>query len=197
MVSAIIMASGYSKRMKRNKLFLEFRGKTLIQQTIDKVLQCAFSQVILVARERECLLLGKENGIITIENRNADKGISESIKLGLANAENCDGYMFFTVDQPLLDANTIHRLLEVFHQNKNHIILPVYKGRRGSPVIFPYKFKEELMNLEGDTGGKSIINQYLEEVCFVDIADEKSLFDVDTQKDYEKVLLWDGVEYDF
>lgn len=196
MISAIIMASGYSRRMKKNKLLLEYKGKTLIQQTIEMVLKCDFSQIILVAREKEILQLGKNSGLTVIENKNADRGISESIKLGVTYADDCDGYMFFTADQPLLNVNIINKLLQLFCKDKSHIIVPHYAGRRGSPVIFPKKFKQDLLHLQGDVGGKVIINKYSQQVCFVEIDDEKSLFDIDTQEDYKKILEWDEAEDD-
>ncbi|MCY6353787.1 molybdenum cofactor cytidylyltransferase [Clostridium sp. ZS2-4] len=197
MITAIIMASGYSRRMKENKLLLKYKGKPLIQQTIDMVLKCDFSQIILVAREKEILQFGKNSGLTVIENKKADRGISESIKLGVISADECDGYMFFTADQPLLNVDIINKLLQSFYQDKSHIIVPHYAGRRGSPVIFPEKFKQDLMHLEGDIGGKIIINKYFEQVRFVEIDDEKNLFDVDTQEDYKKILEWDEAEDDF
>ncbi|MEW9123128.1 MAG: molybdenum cofactor cytidylyltransferase [Thermotaleaceae bacterium] len=197
MITAIIMAAGYSKRMKKDKLLLEYRGKTLAQQTLDKVLACGFSQIILVLREGKIPQLRQVNRVKVIENKNADKGMSESIKLGITYAEACEGYMFFTIDQPLLNTNMIHKLLEAFNQHKNNIIVPHYQGRRGSPVIFPEKFKQALMALEGDIGGKTIINNSLEEVHFVEMENARNLFDVDTQEDYEKILQWDGIENDF
>jgi molybdenum cofactor cytidylyltransferase len=190
------MASGYSRRMKRNKLLLGYKGKTMIERTLDTVLKSDFSQRILVAREKEILQLGKNSGFITIKNKHADKGISESIKLGIKSSNGCDGYMFFTVDQPLLAEKTINILIKVFYQDPSYIIVPQYKGRRGSPVVFPKKFKEDLLGLEGDIGGKIIINKSLNQVRFVEIDDEKSLFDVDTKEDYEKLLGWDGAEDD-
>ncbi|WP_069998527.1 molybdenum cofactor cytidylyltransferase [Cellulosilyticum sp. I15G10I2] len=191
MINAIIMASGYSSRMKQNKLLLEYRGKTLIQQTVDTILKCNFSQVILVVRNNELLQLKTNNSLKVIENKNAYRGISESIKLGLKYADDCDGYMFFTIDQPLLDPIIINKLVHSFDEDQHAIVVPRYRGKRGSPVIFPKRFKQELMDLEGDTGGKIIINRYLEQVRFVEINDEKSLFDVDTQEDYKKLLQWD------
>lgn len=196
MISGIIMASGYSRRMNQNKLLLKYKGKTLIETILDTFLRIDFLEKILVTREEEILQLGKNNGFITIENKHADKGISESIKLGIQASNGCDGYMFFTVDQPLLDENIINKLMKVFHQDPSYIIVPRHKGRRGSPVVFPRKFKKDLLGLEGDTGGKSIINKYLSQVRFVEIDDEKSLFDVDTKEDYEKLLEWDGAAYD-
>lgn len=197
MITAIIMASGYSRRMKKNKLLLEYKGKMLIQQTIDMILKCDFSQIILVAREKEIIQLGKSSGLTVIENKKADRGISESIKLGVTYAGNRDGYMFFTADQPLLNVDIINKLLQSFCQDKAHIIVPHYAGRRGSPVIFPKKFKQDLLHLEGDVGGKIIINKYFEQVRFLEIDNEKSLFDVDTQEDYKKILEWDEAEDDF
>lgn len=190
MISAIIMASGYSSRMKQNKLLLEYRGKTLIQHTVDIVSKCAFSQVILVVREKEMLQLQNTHKLKVIENKKAYKGISESIKLGLKYTDDCDGYMFFTTDQPLLSSNTVNKLLQSFYEDKNHIIVPRCMGKRGSPVIFPKKFKQELMDLDGDIGGKIVINKYLEQVRFVEMDDEANLFDVDTPEDYEKILQW-------
>ncbi|WP_152804250.1 molybdenum cofactor cytidylyltransferase [Alkalibaculum sporogenes] len=192
MISAIIMASGFSKRMKKNKLFLEYKGKTLIQRTIDTVLECDFSQIILVARENKILELGEKSGLITVENKNAHLGISESIKLGLSYTDKCDGYIFFTVDQPLVNETIIKSLLHLFDESKKHIIVPKYKGIKGSPVIFPEKFKKDLMKLEGDIGGKVIIRKNFEQVRFLEIEDERIIFDIDTKEDYEKILDWDG-----
>ncbi|MDF2614463.1 MAG: molybdenum cofactor cytidylyltransferase [Clostridia bacterium] len=196
MVSAIIMASGYSNRMGKDKLLLEYRGKTLLQQTLDTVLKCDFYQVILVIRQKEMLQLKNSNTLKVIENKKAYRGMSESIKLGLKYADACDGYMFLTIDQPLLGSTMVNKLLQSFDEDKNDIIVPRHMGKKGSPVIFPSRFKQELMSLEGDIGGKIIINKYLKQVRFVEIDDEKSLFDVDSQEDYQKILQWDGVEYD-
>ena len=63
MISAIILASGYSRRMGKNKLLLKYEGKSLIEHTIDTILQCDFSEVILVAREEEIIEIGKKNRI--------------------------------------------------------------------------------------------------------------------------------------
>lgn len=194
MISAILLASGFSSRMNTNKLLLQYGSKTLIEHTIDTILKCGFSQVVLVARDQEILKLGYNYGLKVIENKNANKGMSESIKLGLTYAQESDGYMFFTVDQPFLDMDTIKRSVTYFERYPLNIIVPHFKGRRGSPVIFPKKFKQVLLNLEGDTGGRSIINQYMEQAHYVEVDDEKRLFDIDTLDDYEKALEWDGAK---
>lgn len=188
MISAIILAAGYSRRMGKNKLLLEYRGKSLIQGTIDTILQCGFSEIILVGREEEVIEIGNNNGLVVIKNQNADKGISESIKLGVVHAKETDGYMFFTADQPFLDINIIKGLIREFIEDTSYIIVPKCDVRRGNPVIFPPSFKEDFLKLQGDVGGKTIINKNLDRVKFIEISDSWSLFDVDTHENYEFIL---------
>jgi molybdenum cofactor cytidylyltransferase len=188
MISAIILASGYSRRMGENKLLLEFRGKTLIEHTIETIMQCGFSQIIVVAREEEIIETGNRNGLKVIRNNNAIKGISESIKLGVIHAGPTDGYMFFTADQPFLDTDIVKGLIRKFTENSAYIIIPKCDGRRGNPVIFPYRFKEDFLKLQGDVGGKIIINKNLDKVKFVEIDESLKLFDIDTNENYEYIL---------
>jgi molybdenum cofactor cytidylyltransferase len=188
MVSAIILASGYSKRMGSNKLLLKYREKTLIELTIETVLQCGFSEVILVAREEEIIEIGNRNDLMVIKNEDAVKGISESIKLGVMHAAKTQGYMFFTADQPFLDVGTIKGLKNKFTESSTNIIIPRCDGKRGSPVIFPCSFKEDFLKLQGDVGGKVIINKNLDKVKFVEVQDSTKLFDVDTKENYEYIL---------
>ena len=188
MATAIILASGYSRRMGKNKLLLQYRGKSLIQHTVEVITQCGFSEVIFVAREEEIIEIGNRKNLKVIKNENANKGISESIKLGVMNATQTDGYMFFTADQPFLDIDTIKELIYEFRENSNYIIVPMCEGRRGNPVIFPCVFKEDFLQLDGDVGGKIIINKNLDKVKFVEIHDSAKLFDIDTNENYEYIL---------
>jgi molybdenum cofactor cytidylyltransferase len=188
MISAIILASGYSRRMGQNKLLLKYKGKSLIEHTIETILQCGFSEVILVGREEEVIEIGNRYGLKVIINENAVKGISESIKLGVGNAKETDGFMFFMADQPFLDVDTVKGLNKEFEENSGCIIIPRFDGKRGSPVIFPCIFKEDFLLLEGDVGGKVIINKNLDKVRFVEVQDAAKLFDVDTSENYEYIL---------
>ncbi|MGK0465158.1 molybdenum cofactor cytidylyltransferase [Clostridium sp.] len=188
MISAIILAAGYSRRMGVNKLLLKYRGKSLIQSTIDTILQCGFSEVILVGREEEVIEIGNINELIVVENQNAEEGISESIRLGVQHAKEVDGYMFFTADQPFLDVDTIKSLIREFIENPTYIIVPRCDVRRGNPVIFPPDLKEDFLKLEGDIGGKTIINENLDRVKFVETSDSWELFDVDTSENYEFII---------
>lgn len=183
-ITAIVMASGYARRMGENKLLLKYKGKTFIQHTLDKVKKCNFYSKIVVARDKAIIELAESLDFKTVKNEWADKGQSEALKLGLNNSPVSDGYMFFTSDQPLLDIETIELLMDAFYKNNNSIIVPRFMGRKGSPVVFSSEFFKELIQLQGDTGGKKVINDHRESIIFVEVKREEVLMDVDTWEDY-------------
>lgn len=191
MLNAIIMASGFSSRMGRNKLLLTYKGKRLIEHTLDKILDSGFQNIVLVAQDLEVIELGRARGVNVVLNQNALKGQSESIRLGIVNSPEAEGYAFFTGDQPLMDNDTIKFLMKHFYEGEKLIIVPVFNGKRGTPVIFPGKFKGELLALEGDTGGREVIRRHTDAVKFVEIKGETQLFDIDTEEDYRKLLFMD------
>ena len=110
MITAIVMASGFSKRMGLNKLLMKYNDKFLIEHTLEKISQCDFAEKIIVTQYEEIEKL-TDNFKVVI-NENAHKGQSESIKLGVKSSEKCDGYMFFVADQPLISQNDIEKLAE-------------------------------------------------------------------------------------
>lgn len=188
MIGAIIMASGFSTRMGKNKLLLPLNGKTVIEHIIDEVKKCPFSKIVLIAKDEAVIDIGKHKNIKVVINKQAEIGQSESIKLGLQALSDLSGYAFFTGDQPLIDANTIKEIMKVFIHHENQIVIPRYKKRQGSPVIFPLELKNELLSLTGDVGGKAVIKKHLDIIEYVDINHDSFFWDIDTKEDFLKVL---------
>ena len=191
-ISAIIMASGKSKRMGTNKLLLEYRGITFIENTLEKVLKENFYEFAIVISDKKVKkkvqdymknLETDEKKTYVIDNKKSEKGQSESIKIGLKTLGKCDGYMFFSCDQPFLTSDTIKKILKNF--NPGRITRPEYDGKRSLPVIFGKNFKNELLKLEGDTGGKTVISNHPDKIRIVEIENSDEGRDIDTKEDYE------------
>ncbi len=87
-------------------------------------------------------------------------------------------------DQPFLKTRTVNVLIHAFDQEKGRIIIPSFRGRRGHPVIFHRRYKKELLNLEGDVGGRSVIEWHPEDVRVVPVRSIGVVRDVDTWQDY-------------
>ncbi|WP_238902285.1 molybdenum cofactor cytidylyltransferase [Clostridium sp. YIM B02506] len=189
MINCIVMASGYGSRIGTNKLLLEYRDKKLIEHIMDKILQINFYSRLVVAKDKEVLDIAGKRGFKVVENKNSILGQSESIKLGIENSPVAEGYMFFTGDQPLLSKLTIKKMIDAFKNNPQNIIIPRYKERKGSPVIFSSIFIDELKALKGDKGGREVIKRNKDSLVFVEVENEYELMDIDTWEDYEKLQL--------
>lgn len=184
-IDAVVMASGFSKRMGKNKLSLSYRGKTLLESTLEKISHIPFNKVIICGREKWVEELADKYNFKYSCNSFADLGQSESIKLGIKNSSG-EGISFFPGDQPLLSENTILNLYYEF-QKTNLITIPAVEEDKFSPVFFPESKKDELLKLEGDAGGKAVIKK-TSVVNLVKFPSKEEFKDIDTIEDYMYII---------
>ena len=186
LISAIILAAGFSRRMGENKLLMKYNNKFLIEYTLDVISKCSFNDKIIVTQYKRIKEIGEKLNFKVVINEHANKGQSESIKLGIENCKVSEGYMFFVGDQPLLNKDDIEKLIEVFNEDTSYIVIPKYKEHYGNPVIYHKKYKKDILNLEGDKGGKSIIKSS-NKIKYVNVC-ENTLFDIDDIDDFNNLL---------
>ena len=191
MISAILLGAGASKRMGVDKLALTWRRETILEHCFKTLLRSEVEELVVVLSGRnkgvKNLFQGAKARIVL--NPHSRKGMSSSIRRGLrAICPESDGILIALGDQPFLKTRTIDALIRVFDREKDRIIVPSFQGRTGHPVIFHKAYKEELMNLKGDVGGRSIIERHREDVRVVRVRSIGVVKDVDTWQDYEKGL---------
>lgn len=119
---------------------------------------------------------------LVVFNRNRELGISHSISLGIRAAgavsdEDC--LMFMVCDQPRLKAGELVWLADEFRKSKKTIACLADGERTGNPAVFSGRYREELLNLRGDTGGKAVIKRHPEEVYLCPASDPAVLEDID------------------
>ena len=184
-VSAIVMASGFSRRMGQDKLKLKYNGVSLLENVLDKLNFANFFEILVCGRDSWTENICKKYNCKYLHNTKANLGQSESIKLGVQNSSG-KGFVFFTGDQVFLTPDTISKLYYNF-EKYGYITVPTSNGDRYSPVFFPYSKKEALLALQGDHGGKNIIrNTPL--VSLVDFPYSQEFLDIDTPEDYSLIV---------
>ena len=187
MVSAILLAAGESKRLRMPKLLLPFGKSTILEQTIDNLLNSKVDEVIVVLGYRAEEMMRKlANRPVKIAiNPIYHQGMSTSIVKGLSLVNNrAQAIMVALADQPLINSQTINRLIEESLGYDKGIVIPTYQAERGHPVIFASKYKEELLGLKGDIGGRQTIKEHPNDTLEV-IADSKAItMDINTINDY-------------
>ncbi len=193
-ISAIVMASGLSKRMGKDKLLLEINNKKIYEYVLETIKKYDFYETIVVAKDDNIIEKAENLRFLGIKNTKYYLGQSESIKTALGKAKQVDGYMFFVADQPFIKLSTVEKLCDEFKKNPQNIIVPYYNGMKGNPVIFPDIMKNQLLALEKDSGGKVVINNNQDIVLKINITTDDENIDIDTANDYELVKSMMGVE---
>jgi len=187
MLSAILLAAGQSKRMGKLKQLMPLGGKTILEQTVDNLLNSRVSEVIVVLGYKAEAMAEKvaTRPVKIAVNPAYHQGMSTSIVTGLNLInDKARAVMLALADQPFVDSQTINRLIGEFDSHNKGIAIPVYHGRRGHPVIFAVKYKEELLGLTGDIGGRLIIDHHPDDILEVAVNCEGICIDIDTVDSY-------------
>lgn len=183
----VILAAGLGTRFGGGKLLAEFGGVPLYARTMDTVPGELHARTVVVSRDEHILRAAEERGFRPIVNDRPEEGISRSVRLGLEALEDCGGVLFMVADQPLLEQATVERILRAGRDNPGRIIAPVRAdGRPGNPCLFPAAFFGELLRLQGDKGGRSVIAAHPEALVTIP-ADSRELTDVDSRRALEEL----------
>lgn len=181
-ISAVVMGSGKSERFGKNKLLERIDGIPMIEILLRKLEELPFKNIFVTYKDKEIFEICRKYKVIPLENKKYFLGQSESIKLGAENIKD-ENIMFFTGDMPFLKEETIFKIISEFD---GRITIPIVRGKRCSPVIFPNKYKEELLSLSGDVGGREIIKKE-KNLNFIEFFDKKQFMDIDTEEDFKNL----------
>lgn len=191
MICGIILAAGEGKRMGKAKLSLPLGDKKLIEWVLQAAKLTPLDKYFLVVRpeDREIIEAGRKWGAEIVLNSDFRIGMSTSIKKALLkiNTQKVKGFFLILGDQPLITSKIINKLIKSFSPGKREIVVPYYENRRGNPVLFDICWKDELMVVTGDVGGRVLIKAHPEKIKRVNISDERILLDIDQEEDYEKI----------
>ena len=186
--AGVILAAGGSERLGGPKQLLDWQGKPFIRQVAETALAGGLSPLIVITgayhdKVAETLV---DLPIQIIHNPKWEEGQSTSVRLGIHSLpEDCDSVMFLLSDQPQIPTQLISQLIEQYRQNRKIITAPMVDGQRGNPLLFNREAFPALEKINGDKGGRAVINQF--KVDWLPWVDRRILMDVDQMGDYEKL----------
>lgn len=191
-VWGIILAAGSSTRMGEPKLLLPFRGKAIIQHTLDECLKSNLDGIIVVVNSQIKNLIEEsqiEGVNKVILNEFSNEGMSTSVKLGLQSLPDfVQAAVFLLGDQPLMTSQEINQIINAYCRQANYSIIQAkYQDGNGHPVLFKRNMFPHLLNISGDEGGKSVITKFKEHVYYSDMK-RKNIPDIDTPEDYKLLI---------
>jgi molybdenum cofactor cytidylyltransferase len=191
-VVAIIPAAGESHRFSGTHKLVERIGRqAVIELTIRRVSDSPVDRVIVVSgtasvRLRRILdnLDPVHEDLRIVPNPDHASGLGSSIAAGVAACSTGDDILIWPADMPMIRGDTAAQVISA--GKADSIVIPVFEGKRGHPVFFGRSFRDELLALEGDTGGRAVIDRHPDAVHEVQVADPGIHFDIDTEEDLSK-----------
>lgn len=75
-------------------------------------------------------------------------------------------------------------VIEAYRNTGRGIVVPVFNGKRGHPLLIGHKYLEEIALLGPEQGLKDLARKYYDDVLEVEAGTADILKDIDTEKDY-------------
>jgi molybdenum cofactor cytidylyltransferase len=190
MLAAVILSGGASSRMGSPKALLPYQGRAFL----DHLLEVTHHPKIGVRR----VVLGADAEPIakTIDlaadeiviNAEWQKGQLSSIQAALHSLPpGTDGMLLCLIDHPLISAALIDDLIARFYASHAPIVLPVFEGKRGHPVLFSAKLYLELQNASLELGARSVVWAHKAEIQECHTVEEGCVLNLNDPETFARV----------
>ncbi len=191
-VGAVVLAAGKSERMGKNKLLLKLNEKTLIESILDALSNAGIDeQVVVVGYNPEAILYTIKSKLKTIKiavNTDYEQGMISSFQKGLELLTHVDAAFLVLGDEPILDSDLLNSMIHKMENNQNKalIVSPIYKGKKGHPLLFHRELFEKIQKLKALQTLRDVVHTHADRMIVVD-APEWTIMDIDTPKDYARI----------
>jgi molybdenum cofactor cytidylyltransferase len=187
-VTGLVLAAGGSMRLGEAKQLLPYRGRTLLDATLDTARACGFDQLMVTlggsaqaVRDRVDL-----SGTTVVENPDFGAGCGSSISTATrATDARVDAIVLMLGDQPGVRPADVRRLI------RDAAATPLGVCRYDDGLGHPFRFRREVFSdltaLHGDKAVWKLLHSGAYPVTEVAV-DGPIPVDVDTRADYERLL---------
>jgi molybdenum cofactor cytidylyltransferase len=189
MIWAVVLAGGESRRMGTQKLLLPFGETTVIEAVVRTALDSeADGTLVVLGADREKVGRALRSYPLTFAvNKEYRLGMLSSIQAGFkALPADAEAAVVMLGDQPAIPPEVIDDLVCSYRENRRGIIIPVYAGRRGHPVLIDAKYRDEVLGLDPEVGLRQLIQAHPEDVLEVGVSSPAVLKDIDRPEDYRE-----------
>jgi molybdenum cofactor cytidylyltransferase len=184
---AVVLAAGESVRMGSPKMLLPYRGKTIIENVIEKIIRSDINNIVLVlgADSEKIIKVVDRMPVRCCYNKNYKTGMLSSVICGFEFLPD-DFYaaMVFPGDLSSPDTDIINLMIKLYLESGKGIIVPVHNGRRGHPLLVDRKYGAEIVKLDPEKGLRSLLEKFSGDILEVPAGSDSILKDIDTPEDY-------------
>lgn len=187
-IGAVIVAAGMSTRMKDFKQLMKIGDLSMAERVVLNFQRAGIRNIVMVTGFQGKLVEKslQHYGITFLRNENYENTqMFDSAKLGLEFLKDkCDRVLFCPVDVPFFTNDTVERILEAPGQ----IVFPTCKGKLGHPIRIDSNLIDRILRHDGSFGLKGALDSLDVTKNYLEIHDEGSITDADTQEDYNHLV---------
>lgn len=155
----------------------EINGKSFLQNIISAFNSAGVVHILTVFRNP----LPSLEGCTALLNPHPERGQLSSLKIALGEIPDDTPFIMQLVDRPLVKTNTFIRMMNCC--DGKSIIIPLFNGRKGHPVLFPPEMKSVLLSTDELLGIRGGITAGKSSVKLLEVEDEAILWNIDTKED--------------
>jgi molybdenum cofactor cytidylyltransferase len=181
-IGAIVLAAGFSKRFGDSKLLAQLHnGNTVVQQTLERIAEIFPHRIVVTRPELMPQLLPLAPGTSFLAFEHAGQGMGATLAFAAQHIGDWRACLVCLGDMPFIEASTYRLIAEQVEEDS--IVIPVLDSKTGNPVAFGSAYFDELVKLEGDTGGRKLTTLHQNAVRELSVDDPGVLQDIDTPED--------------
>jgi molybdenum cofactor cytidylyltransferase len=181
-VEGIILAAGLSSRASSYKMTLPFNNKTVIENTIDNMLDFCKRIIIVGGYQIENLqpIIGKYSKVELVQNEDYMQGMYSSVKKGMSCIRE-DSFFFTPGDYPLVTPEVYRELLLY----KAPVVIPTFEGRKSHPILFNSSIIYDVLHCTTYKTLREVIRDKY--TVLTEVNCRGVIMDLDTIEDYESM----------
>lgn len=192
----IIPVAGLSSRMGDFKPLLKIGNITMIEHTINSVLDAGIDKCILVlgykGKDIEKVIKHyDQNKVIYVYNEHYDNtDMMYSIKIGLQKLleYNKKGSFIVPGDMPRISSSTFITIASCLNSESTFVAFPTYMGKMKHPPLVSKNCFNDMIHFDCDGGLRKALSKYADKTESIEINDYGCCLDADTMEEFLNVV---------
>ena len=188
--TGLVLAAGRSSRLGQPKQLLEYRGRTLLDASLDVARASGFDQLIVALGGSADSVRATVDlhDVTVVDNVHYTSGCASSIVAALTVVdERAEALVLLLGDQPEVAPSTVTRLRSECELGSGSVGVCRYDDGRGHPFWFARSVFGSLEHLHGDKAVWKLLESGRWPVTEVSVPGDVPI-DVDTWHDYERLI---------